>query len=194
MADTEKVEEPIERMSFSDFMEATPPSQLRHIADLSKNEYYRPQGQNADLMKTPELQLHCPNDACNGMRFFRCTSGHNQVLKTGYSFFYVTYRCSNCQKTEKTYSLAASVDEGGKPDGQLYKFGELPAFGPPTPPKLMKLIGPDREDFLKGRRCENQGLGIGAFIYYRRVVESQKNRIIEEIIKVSEKLAAPKKN
>jgi len=45
---------------------------------------------------------------------------------------------------------------------------------------------------LKGRRSENQGLGIGAFGYYRRVVENQKNRILDEVIKVSEKLGATK--
>jgi len=45
--------------------------------------------------------------------------------------------------------------------------------------------------FLKGRRCENQGLGIGAFSYYRRVVEHQKGRIIDEVIKVSGKIGAP---
>jgi len=56
---------------------------------------------------------------------------------------------------------------------------------------MIKLIGPDRDGFLKGRRCENQGLGVGAFIYYRRVVENQKDRIIGEIIKVSEKIGAP---
>jgi hypothetical protein len=56
---------------------------------------------------------------------------------------------------------------------------------------LIKLIGPERELFLKGRRCENQGLGIGAFAYYRRVVENQKSRILGEIIKVSEKLNIP---
>jgi hypothetical protein len=49
---------------------------------------------------------------------------------------------------------------------------------------------PDRETFLKGRRCENQGLGIGAFVYYRRVVENQKARILGEIIKVSKKIGA----
>jgi hypothetical protein len=54
----------------------------------------------------------------------------------------------------------------------------------------MKLVGSDREIFLKGRRCENQGLGIGAFIYYRRVVEHQKDRILREIIKVSQKIGA----
>ncbi len=81
-----------------------------------------------------------------------------------------------------------SMEKGGP--GECYKFGELPLYGPPTPSKLIKLIGPDREIFLKGRRCENQGLGIGAFVYYRRVVENQKNRILDEIIKVSEKISA----
>jgi hypothetical protein len=45
--------------------------------------------------------------------------------------------------------------------------------------------------FLRGRRCENQGLGIGAFVYYRRVVEDQKNRILAEIIKVAQTISAP---
>jgi hypothetical protein len=33
-------------------------------------------------------------------------------------------------------------------------------------------------------------LGIGAFAYYRRVVENQKNRIIEEIVRVAKKVGA----
>ena len=69
-----------------------------------------------------------------------------------------------------------------------YKFGEFPPFGPHVPSKLIELIGPDRDIFLQGRRCENQGLGIGAFAYYRRVVENQKNRILEKIVKVAQKL------
>ncbi len=107
-----------------------------------------------------------------------------------YEFFYITYRCSNCQRTEKTFSIAAKAEINGKPQGRCYKFGELPTYGPPVSPKLIKLIGPDRDEFLKGRRCENQGLGVGAFVYYRRVVENQKNRILGEIIKVSEKIGA----
>jgi hypothetical protein len=31
-----------------------------------------------------------------------------------------------------------------------YKIGELPIYGPPTPARLISLIGPDREIFLKG--------------------------------------------
>jgi hypothetical protein len=74
----------------------------------------------------------------------------------------------------------------------MLKLGEDPSFGPPVPARVISLVGPDREAFLKGRRCEIQGLGIGAFAYYRRVIENQKNRLFDEIIKVAKRLNAPK--
>ncbi len=187
---SDEVREKIEYQSIASFLESTPPNQLIHISDLSEWKVvdygYR------NVMRTPEIQLHCDHEACNGTRFFRCVSGGRKYLESNdYKFFYVTYRCSNCQRVEKTFSLAAKVDEDASPSGECYKFGELPTYGPPVSPKLIKLIGPDRDEFLKGRRCENQGLGVGAFVYYRRVVENQKNRILNEIIKVSEKIGAP---
>ena len=187
--DTDEVKEEIAYHTISEFLESTPPNQLIHISDLSflKQAQYT----KFNAMRTPEIQLHCEHENCNGVRFFRCVSGKEHELNSkNYEFFYVKYRCSNCQSVEKTFSLAAKVQVDGKPQGECYKFGELPTFGPPVSPKLIKLIGPDRDEFLKGRRCENQGLGVGAFIYYRRVVENQKNRILGEIIKVSEKIGA----
>jgi len=187
---TEEVKEIVQYQALADFLESTPPNQLIQISDLSewKNNGYSYE----NVLRTPEIQLHCDHENCNGVRFFRCVGGKDHVLKTkGYEFVYVTYRCSNCQRVQKTFSLAAKLHAEKTPQGECYKFGELPTYGPPVSPKLIKLIGPDRDDFLKGRRCENQGLGVGAFIYYRRVVENQKNRIIGEIIKVSEKIGAP---
>lgn len=189
----EAVKEEVEYQSIAEFLESTPPNQVIHISDLSEWKYKGYDEHN--IMRTPEIQLHCDHDRCNGTRFFRCVSGKEKYLEhKSYEFFYITYRCSNCQQVEKTYSLAAKVDEDSSPMGECYKFGELPTYGPPISPKLIKLIGPDRDDFLKGRRCENQGLGVGSFIYYRRVVENQKNRILEQIIKVSEKIGASEDN
>ena len=176
---------------FSDFLEAIPPGTLTKIADLTKKRYYQGGGLAGHEVISPEIQLHCPSDSCNGVRFFRRSSKSMPDLgDDGYNYFYVSYTCSNCRDYEKTFSLAAQRDDS-ETSGVCYKFGELPEFGPPTPSRLIKLIGPDRELFLKGRRCENQGLGVGAFVYYRRVVEGQKNRILDEIIKVSQKLGAP---
>ena len=75
---------------------------------------------------------------------------------------------------------------------RVLKLGEAPPFGVPTPSRLIDLIGPEKDLFLQGRRCENRGYGIGAFAYYRRVVERQKNRIIERVKKVAERIGARK--
>jgi hypothetical protein len=50
----------------------------------------------------------------------------------------------------------------------------------------LTILGDERDIFIKGRRCENQGLGIGAFAYYRRIVEIKKNQLFDEIIRVAE--------
>ncbi len=181
--------ESAEKISMTEFLESCPPNQRRPIdkfcdwtfVDTLNEGYY---------LVTPEIQLHCTDDACNGLRFFRYTSGKGQANETWNSFF-LTYRCSNCQRVEKMFSIGGAKDKGAI-SGMAYKIGEVPPFGPPTPSRLIKLIGPDRELFLQGRRCENQGLGIGAFVYYRRVVENQKNRILSEILKVATKLGADK--
>ncbi len=172
-------------LSLADFLESIPPNQRIQISDLSTTQFLGSGPRY--VINLQELQLHCPEETCNGIRFFRCTESAPTISENAFKFFYLHYQCSNCQKTTKVFSLAARKNEHTY-SGECYKFGELPPFGPPTPARLLQLIGPDRDTFLKGRRCENQGLGIGAFTYYRRVVENQKNRILGEIIKVSEKI------
>lgn len=178
-----------ELLSFAEFLETVPPSQQMPVADLCQRKMSSAGAYYVEL-ETPELQLHCTNDTCNGLRFFRYSSG-DKLLRKGSSYTYLTYICSNCRKTHKVFSIyaLAADEEGGA--GNCYKFGEVPVYGPPTPARLIRLFGKERENFLKGRRCENQGLGIGAFVYYRRVVENQKNAILDEIIRVSEKIGAP---
>jgi hypothetical protein len=178
-------------LTFSEFLESTPPA---HRADVVGLWEFETRGVSSfHMLSTPELFLHCPSEACNGLRYFRYTEGNTHFSKPELSTF-LTYQCSNCAKTEKMYALHATMaprTSAALQSGRVAKFGELPAFGPPTPPRLLRLFGEERENFLKGRRCESQGLGIGAFSYYRRVVENQKDKIFDEIIRVSEKIGAP---
>jgi hypothetical protein len=175
----------------SEFLEGTPSGSITVVMGLARSRNYPAGGYAGYQFVAPDIQLHCGSDSCNGIMYFRRSGSTPPDLpEDSWHFFYVTYRCANCQKTEKTFSLAAERVKGGT-SGRCYKFGEIPEYRPPTAARLIKLIGPDRELFLKGRRCENQGLGIGAFVYYRRVVENQKGRILDEIIKVAQKLTAP---
>ena len=181
----EQTEREVTYQTFSEFLQNTPPNQSVHISDLV-DPY------SSERINAPDLILHCSHESCNGDRFFRCIdewTNRPSLSQDALKYLYIRYQCANCKDTRKVYSLVVTITT--IPSGICGKIGEFPAYGPPVPSRLIKLIGPDREIFLNGYRCENQGLGIGAFAYYRRVVEHQKNRILEEIIKVSEKMDAP---
>jgi hypothetical protein len=180
-------------ISFAEFLEAHPPNQPVRISKIwvscnrgGLNPGYRG-------VVTPEIRLHCGHEACNGSRFFRCITAPPELTSDKTYNLFLTYKCSNCLITEKVFSVSVKMDASPTyvvSSGDALKFGEVPAFGPQTSSRLIKLIGPDRDAFLSGRRCENQGLGIGAFVYYRRVVENQKTRILEEILRVAERVSA----
>lgn len=177
-----------QRTSFFEFLMECPPGLELNIADLAK-VWHRGSGKATYALTTPDIRLHCSGDVCRGVMVFRSEDG-GWILKSNvWDNHFISYVCSNCQTTSKTFALAARWDGDGT-TGSCRKLGEFPAYGPPTPPQLISLIGPDREAFLKGRRCESQGLGIGAYAYYRRVVENQKNRILKEIAKVAKSIGA----
>jgi hypothetical protein len=179
-------EEPL-TLSYAKFLETIPPGQAYEVSDLTTYTSFR-DGYHRSLA-TPDLVLHCSSETCSGMRIFR--SRDLEKVFVGISNIFSTYKCSNCQTATKTFSLRLIYSESEP--SVIMKYGEYPAFGPPTPTRLLRMFGDDRDIFLKGRRCENQGLGIGAFVYYRRVVESHKNQIIDEIIRVAQKVGVDEK-
>ena len=181
-----------EPILFSQFLESTPPSRtvaVAYIWSVYRNSLKGPWL----VLSKPNIDLFCEDEKCKGLRVFRTSHFSDRPSTNEFTYEHVTYKCSNCMKTEKTYFIALKIDKKKEENGYAYKFGEMPPFGPRTPSKLISLIGPDREEFLKGRNCESQGLGIGAYAYYRRVVENQKNRILDEIIRAARKLSADDK-
>jgi hypothetical protein len=174
-------------ISVKEFFETVPPGRDVLVKELVK-EQYGSSGVRYYSVILPLLELHCGTDSCSGVRFFE-SSDEIYPKHSEYKMEFVTFVCRNCNRSRKLYSVSILL-QADKSSGSMFKFGEVPAFGPPTPAKLISLIGPEKEYFLKGRRAENQGLGIAAFAYYRRVVETQKNRILDEIIRVASKIGA----
>jgi hypothetical protein len=171
-------------MDWAEFLANSPPDSASEIRNLWFTKEMSPR------LQTPDVFLYCDSESCDGHRFFEYFSG-NTYLSNEWIFTFLHYRCRNCQKKTKTYAIAVRPTKSNPPSGRAEKFGENPRFGPHTPPRLFKLIGEeDRELFLQGRRAESRAMGIGAFAYYRRVVENQKARIIGEISKVAAKLGA----
>jgi hypothetical protein len=139
------------------FLETVPPNQEKRISDM----FVQISGRIPQFNE-PELQLHCTHEACNGLRSFRCIDSTLHRTTDDLNYLFLEYACSNCKQSRKLFSLFYYAEDNSA-IGYCTKIGEAPVYGPPTPTKLITLIGPDREIFLKGRRCENQGLGIGAF-------------------------------
>ncbi len=137
----------------------------------------------------PTLRLHC--NKCNGVRNFSGNWVHEGEFREGEIVRdFLKYTCKDCEKAEKTFCvLSQAIDEDG--NGAAVKIGEFPELHLELPRSIKKLLGDDYKLFEKGLVCERRGLGIGAFAYYRRVVESQKNHLITEILRVAEKLRAP---
>jgi len=110
-------------------------------------------------------------------------------VNTDWSSKFLEFVCRNCGKRLYRYAFVYRVvkmpTKESNGTASMMKMGQIPAFGPKTPARVLRLIQSDRELFLQGRRAENRGLGIGAFAYYRRVVENQRNRIIQEIAKAA---------
>ena len=129
MSDQEKgtvKEEPAPTL-LADFLEGTAPGNVITVSGLTQYRQY-PAGH---MFVAPEIQLHCGGDSCNATMFFRRTKAPLELTPNEWSYFYVTYQCSNCRNTEKIFSLAAFLDRNST-SGKCYKFGERPEYGPPT--------------------------------------------------------------
>jgi hypothetical protein len=175
-------------ISFSDFLDAIPPYTKVTCSGLFKNiRFHMPK-----LDESIRPQIYCGNEPCKSRQFFHMLNSTEQEIKNeSVSTNKVIYQCSNCQETIKTFFIRFSMPEleldeclTDNTPIEVEKIGEYPKYGKPIPPQALKLIGSERDLFFKGNSCENMGLGIGAFSYYRRVIDAKKDKIFDEIIKV----------
>jgi hypothetical protein len=140
----------------------------------------------------PTVNLYCGTEGlCEDSRLHDAVSADavEYCAKEGWRESFVTYYCRHCRRSVKQYAIKhklVATQGSNTPSivGPLIKIGEYPPFGSPLHPRLQKLLGPDHDLLVKARRCEDQGLGIGAAAYYRRIVENQKDRILDEVIRV----------
>lgn len=177
------------RITIKSFFESVSPYKEVEVEDL-KLIYYIMGGRTISA-NFPEIEVECP--VCKGKRFFEKTNKESSYSSTdGYSLETILYTCKNCSHSQKIFTIKYKQLEPEKGaeviPGSIIKLGEYPPFGDSIPAKVITLVGKERNFFLRGRRCENQSLGIGAYAYYRRIVENQKDKLIDEIIKVCKKL------
>ena len=162
--------------SLACFLEDVPPGVMEAV-EFGPRTNYNFNGRFEAKLDVPLLKLHCTDSSCNRVMFFASTK-KELLLTVGRHDEVLYFTCRHCARVMKSFSLRFAVTDKSC---TAFKFGEVPPFGPPLPARLLRLAGNHGELLKKGRRSENQGLGIGAFAYYRRVVELQKGRLIDEL-------------
>ena len=172
------------------FFETIPPGGKAEVTEGI--EYIEKFSPSRYRISTLAINLHC--DVCGGVRNFQKTRNDDMhFFADGKSYpIYEKFHCRDCLSAVKLYAVLVNSNVGAMQRGwRLEKLAERPDFGAPTPAKVITLVGLEKDYYLKGRRSENQGLGIAAFSYYRRVVENQKERIFDEIIRAARRIDAP---
>jgi hypothetical protein len=179
--------DPIE---LSQFLQSVPPGSSRAVSIHVETEG------SYCCVQLPPIWIHCPNKTCNSHHWYD-PNKQSVRLWMGEGVFNDVetwkYTCRHCRISLKTFSLLVSVKQPRatvRPPpvqvAQISKVGELPAFGVPASASLKGFLGDDAELFEKGRKSEAQGLGIGSFTYYRRIVDNQKTHLISAVRQVSE--------
>ena len=169
-------------LTLSTFLESAPLLEPRSVTLELKN----PASGHSSEVAMPAVYLYCPGEPCRGLRFYDYR-GHSVSLPSQgkYREFFLAYVCRNCEGSLKTYAVRVIRTELNDEVQTLVKIGEMPRFGEPRPNIVTDVLDDEIKFFEYGYRAETDGLGIGAFAYYRRFVESHKDTIIAEIRKVA---------
>jgi hypothetical protein len=159
-----------------------------HLRCRISSLFSQPQFGNLDL--PDNIRVHCDHQNCGGVR--RHSQGEIKKFEIGNNFYVlVSYHCTNCRSGVKVFGVKAQREEL-EYAGFCTKIYQEPPFGQPIPKRLFKIIGEDnREPFLQARRAIARGLGIGAYAYYRRIVENTKFALLDSVLDVAQATKAP---
>lgn len=158
--------------SFKELLVEKPPGSS---VILDNNELFA-----GSILRYPIIEIYC--EECDDKRFFNPGTSSDTISIYSMNNLFVKYVCRNCGEYSKTYSFSIIYDKSKR--FYVYKYGELPDFGDPISTKLRNMIGDNIDLFKKGRKAEYSNLGLGAFTYYRRMVEKLTTRLADEIVKV----------
>lgn len=144
-------------------------------------------------VERPAIHMYCPN--CKSDQTFRMSNQLYDRLPYGnYPTAGMTllaqYTCAACEKPTRHFLLYFS-------DGLDYvmKVGQYPPWSIAVDSALARVLGDQADTYKRGLTCESQGYGIGAYAYYRRVVETTIGGLlvsIEDLLDGNERAAYAK--
>lgn len=169
-------------MQFSDFLTSHPL--------YSKCQLDLPVDVNVHSYLWPAITAFCPK--CNSTQTFAYVSlGSESRIHPEYVQYHnvvaeLLYVCAACQSTKPSIRMEA---ERGycyylvrfQDESTAIKIGQYPPLDISIGKELQSVLDKHADDYKKGRVCESQGYGIGAYAYYRRIVEQAIDKLLDQI-------------
>lgn len=133
--------------------------------------------EQADSLKKITINMKCPN--CKSKQTFivsdiyyeGCYSTSkislNQIVK-------IKYECVGCKKGNYEFLVRLS-------ENHIQKVGQYPPWSINPEKNIEKALGEYLDIYKNGLICESQGYGIGAYAYYRRIVEDIIDTLLDDI-------------
>jgi hypothetical protein len=164
--------------TLSEFLVATPLYSWRKVQlpELAKD------------LDPGQMELAC--GTCGGKRPFRerpspSGSGVGMPVERSRSIqrgvYYFNVFCGFCCKEKYTYMVEIDPEEQ-----RARKVGQSPPWSIEIEKTVEDALGPSKDFFKRGLVCLSQGFGLGACIYFRRVLEEQ----VDSILSLLEQLLA----
>ena len=97
-----------------------------------------------------------------------------------YSYLILSYICASCRKFSRFFNLRV-IGKSGTKSMEIEKVGQYPPWNINIERNLKEILKNYSENYKKGKTCESQSYGIGAFAYYRRIVEDVIGELLESI-------------
>lgn len=142
---------------------------------------FRPASIPAEMFRIPETRINIPCPICKSLQTFtlrnkvtELVDWQNQNPKG--EVFRLLYGCTHCERHLQHFYIR--VDDKKE---TYMKVGQYPAWQTQSDPEIERLLGDHASLYKKGLVCESQGYGIGAFGYYRRIVEEIIDQLLDEI-------------
>ncbi len=135
--------------------------------------------QRADQLLVVQINMEC--SICRSRQTFVMRNSYLENLPySNYPLeglvFRLVYQCQHCQDFKRFFFI--KIDERMQ---WIMKIGQYPAWEIKGDANIESLLGQHAGYYKKGLVCESQGYGIGAFGYYRRIVEEIIDELLDEI-------------
>lgn len=149
----------------------------------AEEPFHGKDNRNNEVGRLPSLLTkYCSGRDCGQLT--RWETSEPTVWLHGKDLHERTYRCRNCHSSEQNYWFKWSVkwtDDFDK-TASFMKTGQFPPLSIEPPKELAKALGDsDNNLYRKALINGSHSFGLGALVYFRRVIENKVNMLLDMI-------------